>query len=282
MIVNHQHFQFRNKCLVEKVQVKAPFRFELDFPMDACFIHFKEGNTTINASTQQVTLNAKESVVLKCGRYFSNLQPIPHLDSYEVIVVHLSRELLTDIYQTGIPTVTKSLNSSIQKISEQALITEFINSLEFYFQNPQIVNDQLLELKVKELILLLIQTSNSESILTLFSQLFTNQETNLKEIVNAHLFSDCTVQDLAYLAHMSESTFKRRFKELYHDSPANFFKVKRLERAAELLSLPNLTITEITFQVGLNDVAHFSRSFKSMYGCSPKSYCEQYIDRIRQ
>ncbi|WP_258097242.1 helix-turn-helix domain-containing protein [Marinoscillum pacificum] len=167
-------------------------------------------------------------------------------------------------------------------ISEQALITEFITGLEFYFKNPQIVNDQLLELKVKELILLLLQTSNAKSIATLFSQLFSEQEINLNEIVNSHLFTDCSIQDLAYLAHMSESTFKRRFRELYNDSPANYFKVKRLERASELLQLPRLSITEITYQVGFNDVAHFSRSFKSVYGRSPKAYREQYIDRNEQ
>ncbi|WP_258097243.1 hypothetical protein [Marinoscillum pacificum] len=109
MIVNHQHFNFHNKCLIEKVKVKAPFRFELDFPMDACFIHFREGKTTINGTTEQISIRAQESVVLKCGRYFSNLQPRSGIEAYEVFVVHLSKELLTEIYQKEVSAFPKTM-----------------------------------------------------------------------------------------------------------------------------------------------------------------------------
>jgi len=43
----------------------------------------------------------------------------------------------------------------------------FIDSLEFYFENPAIVNEDLLELKIKELMLLLVQSKNAASVLEL-------------------------------------------------------------------------------------------------------------------
>ncbi|NJO87846.1 MAG: hypothetical protein HC831_01970 [Chloroflexia bacterium] len=45
MILDHKKFDFGEKSLIEKVTVKAPFRFYVDFPDEACFIYFEEGNT---------------------------------------------------------------------------------------------------------------------------------------------------------------------------------------------------------------------------------------------
>jgi transcriptional regulator GlxA family with amidase domain len=59
---------------------------------------------------------------------------------------------------------------------------------------------------------------------------------------------------------------------LYHDSPANYIKTKRLERAAELLLASNERITDIAFDCGFNDVANFTKSFHGKYGVTPTSY----------
>jgi AraC family transcriptional regulator, exoenzyme S synthesis regulatory protein ExsA len=71
---------------------------------------------------------------------------------------------------------------------------------------------------------------------------------------------------------MSVSTFKRTFQSLFQDTPANYIKMKRLERAKELLGMSTLTVSEIAFQTCFHDVAHFSRSFKATYHCSPSAY----------
>ena len=46
----------------------------------------------------------------------------------------------------------------------------------------------------------------------------------------------------------------------------------RLDRAKELLEHTEDRIQDISEQVGFQDVAHFSRIFKSYIGCSPKEY----------
>ena len=147
-----------------------------------------------------------------------------------------------------------------------------MESLYFYFDNPGLVSDELLELKVKELILLLVQTKNAESLVSLFSDLFTPRSISLKEVVNNHLFSNLSIEDLAGLSNLSVSTFNRTFQNLFNDTPANYIKRKRLERATELLSISSLTISEIAFQTCFTDVAHFSRSFKAIHQCSPTEY----------
>ncbi len=274
MILNHQKFDFKNRCLIEKVLAQAPLKFTLDYPNDACFIYFRQGDTIVNAPYEQVKVLTNESVLLKCGRYFSKLLSRRTAGHYEIIVVHLAKEVLQEIYDYQLPSPQKrnSKTSYIQKLDDTMLVGEFIKSLQFYFDNPSLVSDQLLELKIKELILLLLQTKNASTIDVLFQQLFSQDEINIKEVIHSHLHTDISVQDLAYLCNLSESTFKRRFKEVYRDTPARYIKNKRLERARKLLDVDTMSISEIAFNTGFNDVAHFSRSFKSVFGSSPRAY----------
>lgn len=274
MVLTHQKFDLRDKCLIEKVVIQAPFRFAVNFQDEACFIYFDEGKTKINSANEQTEIEHKELVLLKCGTYFADLLKYSNADRFEVLVFHLYPDLLRTIYKNEIPSLLKpsQRDSSIRKVAGNDLITKFIESLYFYFDNPQVVSDELLELKVKELILLLVQTKNAESVVSLFSELFTPQKVNVKEIVNNHIFSQLSVEDLANLSNMSVSTFSRTFQKIFNDTPANYIKAKRLERAKELLSFSSLAISEIAFQTCFNDVAHFSRSFKSAYKRSPSEY----------
>ncbi len=274
MIIDHQKFDFGEKCLIEKVIIQAPFRFMVDFPNDACFIYFEEGNTKVNSPYEQVPVAARESVLLKCGTYFSDLLAYATSDRYEIIVVHLPKNILWEIYKHDIQSFPKSLKKSrfIQKLESQELVREYIKGLHFYFKNPEVVSDELLALKLKELILLLLQTKNAESVSTLFQQLFSSQQIDIRDVVNTHIFSNLSVEDLAALSHLSVSTFKRHFKEIFDDTPANYIKAKRLERAKQLLSISNMTISEIAYETCFNDVAHLSKSFKSVYNISPSAY----------
>jgi AraC family transcriptional regulator, exoenzyme S synthesis regulatory protein ExsA len=274
MILAHRKFDFGNKCLIEKIIIQAPFRFTANFQDEACFIYFSEGKTKINSSHEQKWLAPKESVLLRCGRYFADLLKEWTAGRYEIVVFHLYPEILRKIYSSEIPAFMKpSQNTaSIHKVVPNDIIKKFIESLFFYFDHPELVSDDLLKLKIQELVLLLVQTKNSESIVSLFSDLFTPRNIGIKEVVRNHLFSDLSIEDLASLANLSVSTFNRTFQTMFNDTPANYIKLKRLERAKELLTISLLTVSEIAFQTCFHDVAHFSRSFKAMYHCSPRAY----------
>ncbi len=274
MVLAHQKFDLRDRSLIEKVIIQAPFRFAANFQDEACFIYFAEGKAKINSADSQYEIKHQESVLLRCGTYFADLLKYSNADRFEILVFHLYPDLLRNLYQNEVPSFIKSSykNSSIHKVSTNDVIKKFIENLYFYFENPHLVSDELLELKVKELVLLLVQTKNAESVVDLFSELFTPRNLTVKEVINNHIFSNLSIEDLAKLSNLSLSTFNRTFQTLFKDTPANYIKLKRLERAKELLSISSLTIGEIAFQTCFNDVAHFSRSFKGTYRLSPSDY----------
>ena len=71
---------------------------------------------------------------------------------------------------------------------------------------------------------------------------------------------------------VSYTTFRRTFRQQTGVAPAQFQSAVRLNRARDLLSSTDLTVTEIAAQTGFDTVYYFSRAFKKKSGLTPKAY----------
>lgn len=283
MIINHEKIDFGTSPLIEKVTIKPPFRLSLNFPNDACFIFFDTGNAKINAPYEQKTINNKEAVLLRCGTYFSQLLPTLEQEIYEILVFHLPKDIIRQIYREHFPVTSRPHQKNfIHKVDSSRILQEFIKGLQFYFDNRALVTDELLKLKIQELILLLLETHNLETLKELFSETFSPVEVNMKQVVYNHIFTACTLDDLAMLCNMSTSTFKRQFRKIFNDTPSLFLKNKRLEKARDLLQHSNLTISEIAFETCFYDTAHLSKSFRKKFRYTPTEYRKAYHEPIVQ
>ncbi len=274
MLLSHQKFDFKGKTLIEKVKIRAPYRRSALFQNQGCFIYMTEVAASLNAPDQKIRIEARESVLLSCGQYFVDFLEQTQSNETEVYAIHLYPDMLKSIYAKELPGFITSPSKSafVQKVASNEVVTRFIDSIDFYFQNPQIVNDDLLEIKIKELILILIQTKNAESVLTLIADLFNPKNVSLHQIVETHLYSKLSVENLADMSGMSLSTFKRAFRKNFGDSPTNYFNKRKIERALELLKLNGLTIAQVAYEVGYSDPAYFSRKFKKLTNTTPLDY----------
>ena len=84
--------------------------------------------------------------------------------------------------------------------------------------------------------------------------------------MNNHSFG--TAQ-LAFRLGFSESQVYRKLKAITGKSTALFIRSVRLQRAKELILTTELTISEISYEVGFNDPSWFSRVFKEEFGYPP-------------
>ncbi len=80
------------------------------------------------------------------------------------------------------------------------------------------------------------------------------------------------VDKLADKMNMSVSQLNRKLGALINQPAGQLIRSLRLQRAANLLKQNSGTVAEICYQVGFNDQAYFSRSFKKQFGCSPSAY----------
>ena len=274
MIIARRTFNYQGQVLIEKMTIKSPFHYEAIFQDKGCFIYFKKTGPKLLSSDNNRKLQVNEAVLLKCGSHFVDLLKTTEEDKVEVLVVHFFPEMLKKLYANELPeiiTKQKNSNSSGVVVSSDVL-SKFIESLEFYFQNSTLVNNDLLELKIKELILLLIQSKNIDSIVELIADLYSSNSISIREVVELHLFSNLKIEQLAKLSNLSLSSFKRAFKKEYNNSPTNYINNRRLEKAKELLTFTKLSIGDIAFEVGFQDSLYFTRLFKNKVGIPPSKY----------
>ncbi len=77
------------------------------------------------------------------------------------------------------------------------------------------------------------------------------------------------VEELAHQANMSVSAFHRTFKKITSESPVQYLKKIRLQRARELILNTNSRSYQAAEAVGYESVSQFSREFKRYFGNSP-------------
>lgn len=84
--------------------------------------------------------------------------------------------------------------------------------------------------------------------------------------------ADFTSDDFAEQMGMGRTVFFSKMKKITGYSPKEYIKLKRIKRAAELISTTNMPIGEIGFSVGIEDPLYFSRVFKQVYGVPPSEW----------
>lgn len=84
--------------------------------------------------------------------------------------------------------------------------------------------------------------------------------------------SELTIDEIAKEMYMSRIQVYRKVKALSGQTPNVFIRIFRLKRAAQYLSLGELSISEITYKVGFNDLKYFREKFKEEFGVNPSEY----------
>ncbi len=78
--------------------------------------------------------------------------------------------------------------------------------------------------------------------------------------------------DLAKAANLSQDYFTRLFRATFGEPPRKWMVRQRLRIAAEKLKATTLSIKEVAYDLGYDDVYLFSRQFRSFIGMSPRAF----------
>ncbi len=99
------------------------------------------------------------------------------------------------------------------------------------------------------------------------------------EAIEQRLHAPLKIAKLARDCGMSERTLRRRWKNWGGRSLTEEINHRRIERASHLLLLPDISIAEVGYQVGIDNPGQFSRTFSLMKGLAPKAYRKKYMSR---
>lgn len=83
---------------------------------------------------------------------------------------------------------------------------------------------------------------------------------------------DFTIDMLAVQMGMGRTKIYAKMKDLTGMSPNKYLQNERMRIAADLLVEGNLTVTEVSYRVGMLDASYFNKCFKMKYGVVPSKY----------
>ena len=89
------------------------------------------------------------------------------------------------------------------------------------------------------------------------------------ERIHAEYRSSLTIEELARENAMSVSSFHRAFKKVTGDSPLQYLKKIRLDKARGLLVHTGMRVNNVAFEVGYESSSQFSREFKRYFKVPP-------------
>jgi transcriptional regulator GlxA family with amidase domain len=81
-----------------------------------------------------------------------------------------------------------------------------------------------------------------------------------------------SLEELAARAGLSRRQLERHFRQFLGDSPMNWYRNIRLDRARVLIVETDMAIVQIAIASGFNSVSVFTRHYKNRFGSSPSTY----------
>lgn len=100
------------------------------------------------------------------------------------------------------------------------------------------------------------------------------------EYIQSNIRENLSNVVLAGRFHMHPNHFVRFFKAGTGQTPAKYVTTRRMELAKNLLEESKATVSEVMEQIGMSDLSHFSKLFKSFYGCSPRQYRRSLVEAV--
>lgn len=95
----------------------------------------------------------------------------------------------------------------------------------------------------------------------------------IHDVIEKHLDdSRFTVDDFARECNLGRTIFFQKVKGITNYSPNEYLRIVRLKKAAELLNVSKMNVSEIAYEVGFNDPDYFSKCFKEQFGVTPRQY----------
>jgi AraC family transcriptional regulator len=98
------------------------------------------------------------------------------------------------------------------------------------------------------------------------------QERRAKELMEARIAADFSLEDLARECGLSAAHFTRAFRRSCGTTPYKWLITRRIERAKKLLQTTDTPLTWIAAECGFSDQAHFTNVFSKALGRPPGAF----------
>ncbi len=196
---------------------------------------------------------------------------MPKADGFE-----LCHTLKTDLRTSHIPIILLTAKADLD-----SRITGLQRGADAYLAKP--FNQRELNMQLQNLLALRQQLrdrySNTEY-LEPTEDIAVQQEDQFIMLLRETILENMTeehfgVPELCKKVGMSRTQLHNKIKTLTDRSASHFIRLVRVERACELFRDPELNVSQVSFEVGIDSLQYFSELFRQEKGLSPNKYREK-------
>ena len=155
--------------------------------------------------------------------------------------------------------------SKKENITKEQIISEF---------------ESLIQKELSELLKLNTKISVTQEFTSVASMITDSEDTQVDgdlskkflEYIEQNYKNHINLEDMARHFNFSRVYFSVYYKKCIGESFSTTLSKVRINKAKELLLMPNAKISSVMHQVGYNHSTHFHKTFKNLVGCSPAEY----------
>jgi AraC-like DNA-binding protein len=188
---------------------------------------------------------------------------LPH----KTVVMLLTTKILRAFYSNINISAEITPVPGIRSYNSHPLLESCLASLIPYFDVEGMFPENLALIKITEAISILRTIDNTiDSVLANFED---PHKVELVSFMEKNYMFNMPLEMFGYLTGRSLSSFKRDFKKAFNTTPQKWLTQKRLELAHYELSQKKRRPAEICYEVGFENLSHFSYAFKKHFGYAP-------------
>ncbi|MEJ1241861.1 helix-turn-helix transcriptional regulator [Chryseolinea sp. T2] len=229
-------------------------------------LHLRYGSVMHRVERKQIAFIKKDSLV--------DVQASPRQTDEQVecsfVIVSLERDTVTEflkLVELTYPERGESKSINVYATGKQ--LRRFFQSMKTYLLTSGI-DRRLAKIKIFELLFNLAEAERN-----IFMQLMDLRQhyrTDITAVVEGNVTNSIALDELASLSGRSLSSFRRDFLAIYNMPPSKWIRQRRLEKAKEMLQHTTMSVTDICFSLGFENIGHFSKLFKTHFNCPPSQY----------
>lgn len=96
----------------------------------------------------------------------------------------------------------------------------------------------------------------------------------VRDKIVSSLSDSISIAELKKVAGMNELKLRRIFKQIFGMGIYDYYQQMRMKEASRLLREGNLSVTQVGYQMGFENLGHFSKVFEKHIGKKPKKYMQ--------
>lgn len=284
MVSEYKTIQFQGKIVFARAIMSDFRRIPKYFAADeACFMFLSKGSFHLRTPDKIVAFQEGDGMLAKCGNYFVERPALPNSGVepvLDVIAAYFHPAIVKQFFPGELSLANFKPDFDASKLPMNGMLKTYMDSIHFLLENPPACTDELIGLKLKELLLLLAKSDKAPSVHQFIASLFKPYEYDFRETILRNSTANLSLGELAVLCNMSLATFKRRFKAVFQESPAQYLSGEKLKKAAQLLTENDeARISDIVYDCGFETVTHFNKAFKKHFGQTPGAYRLSRLDK---